>query len=81
MESNQNHFTIFYLLVLTTVPDYRQVIPDYPAIHESMCLVWLEIRLGYLQGGQTVLEQYIDGAAAVNQHSVKLNLVDTRIED
>ena len=40
-----------------------------------------EISLGYLQGWQTVLEQYIDGTAAVNQHSIELNLVDTRIED
>ena len=32
-------------------------------------------------GGQTVLKQYIDGAAAVDQYSVELNLVDTRIED
>ena len=47
----------------------------------ELCLVWLEVRLSYLQGGQTVLEQYIDGAAAVDQYSVELNLVDTRIED
>ena len=37
--------------------------------------------MGYLQGWQTVLEQYIDGTAAVNQHSIELNLVDTRIEN
>ena len=37
--------------------------------------------MGYLQGWQTILEQYIDGTAAVNQHSIELNLVDTRIEN
>ena len=42
----------------------------------ELCLIWLEIRLSYLQGGQTVLEQYIDGAAAVDQYSVELDLVD-----
>ena len=47
----------------------------------ELCLVWLEISLGYLQSWQTVLEQYINGAATVNQHSVELDLVDTRIED
>ena len=47
----------------------------------ELCLIWLEISLGYLQGWQTILEQYIDGTAAVNQHSIELNLVDTRIED
>ena len=35
--SNQNHFIIFHIPVLTTVPDCRQVVPDYPAIRESMC--------------------------------------------
>ena len=28
-----------------------------------------------------MLEQYIDGAAAIDQYSVELDLVDTRIED
>jgi hypothetical protein len=37
--------------------------------------------LGYLQHRQTILEQYIDGTIAVNQHSVELNIVDTRIEN
>ena len=32
-----DHFTIFHTLVLTTVLDYKQVVLDYPAIHESMC--------------------------------------------
>ena len=36
--SSRIHFTIFHLPVLTTVLDYRQAIPDYPAICESMCL-------------------------------------------
>ena len=31
------HFTTFHLPVLTTVLDYRQAVPDYPTIHESMC--------------------------------------------
>ena len=44
-------------------------------------LVWLEINLGYLQSWQTILEQYINGVATINQHSVELDLVDTRIED
>ena len=35
--SKQIHFTIFYLPVLTMVLDCRQVVPDYPTIHESMC--------------------------------------------
>ena len=47
----------------------------------ELCLVWLEISLGYLQGWQTVLEQYIDGTTTVNQHSIELNLVDTRIKN
>ena len=47
----------------------------------ELCLIWLEISLGYLQGRQTVLEQNIDGTAAVNQHSIELNLVDTRIKN
>ena len=28
-----------------------------------------------------MLEQYIDGTTAINQHFVELNLVDTRIKD
>ena len=32
-----DYFIIFHILVLTTMLDYRQVIPDYPVIRESMC--------------------------------------------
>ena len=32
-----DHFIIFYILVLTTVLDCRQVVPDYSAIRELMC--------------------------------------------
>ena len=39
--SNQNHFFIFYISVLTTVPDYRQVILDYPTIREPMYPSWV----------------------------------------
>ena len=47
----------------------------------ELCLVQLEISRGYLQSWQTVLEQYINGATAINQHSVKLDPIDTRIKD
>ena len=36
MVSNQNHLSIFHISVFTTVLDYTQVVPDYPAIRVSM---------------------------------------------
>jgi hypothetical protein len=47
----------------------------------ELCIVLLEVSRLDLRCGQAVLEQDVDGAAAINEHPIELDAADAGVED